>query len=675
MANRKLQSEVERVLKKVAEGVETFEEIFDKLHAAPSQNQKEKLEQDLKKEIKKLQRLRDQIRTWISSNEIKDKTALIENRKMIEQQMERFKACEKEMKTKAYSKEGLSQSMKLDPKEKEKADCMAWITQCVDELGMQIESLEAEIETLQTVLKKSRKESAKQERLSDIEHRVEQHKWHTGRLELIMRLLENGKIPVEKVTNIQEDVRYYVDNNQDEDFMEDEGIYDDLDLEEEEELFAMPSEDYLGSLAKDDASVEENKGQKEKPLRESSISEQGSKDEEQSPTLSSKSVKQPPAPQRKPSTNQSSTSPVLPRAGLSSQSPRPVASGTISQPLPQQRYASVAASQQPSAQRNIISPTTNNATLDSTQTAAQSQAPEQSPTVQPETEEATRSAMISTNEEIQNPTDDQPVKPSTLQNSQSTNTPPLQEPPQSTVLPQPQPQQNQQPMQDRALENETGGMLSENPIEPTSTPISVASNISESQLQAARPANVDEASMISAGKMMEDPDKLPATLADLVPTYDAAKEKLHNRNDIGYTHLMLETSLQFAPDYMDIERPKHYIPRHPYSTPASYPQQPLPIFDNPNLLEKLDIDTIFFIFYYQQGTFQQYLAARELKRQSWRFHKKYLTWFQRHEEPRVITDEYEEGTYIYFDYEAAWCQRKKTEFRFEYRYLEDAELL
>ncbi len=36
-------------------------------------NQKEKFESDLKKEIKKLQRYRDQIKTWIQSSEIKDK--------------------------------------------------------------------------------------------------------------------------------------------------------------------------------------------------------------------------------------------------------------------------------------------------------------------------------------------------------------------------------------------------------------------------------------------------------------------------------------------------------------------------------------------------------------------------------------------------------------------------
>uniref|UniRef100_A0A8C5KME1 CCR4-NOT transcription complex, subunit 3 n=1 Tax=Jaculus jaculus TaxID=51337 RepID=A0A8C5KME1_JACJA len=85
----------------------------------------------------------------------------------------------------------------------------------------------------------------------------------------------------------------------------------------------------------------------------------------------------------------------------------------------------------------------------------------------------------------------------------------------------------------------------------------------------------------------------------------------------------------------------------------------------------------------------QYLAAKALKKQSWRFHTKYMMWFQRHEEPKTITDEFEQpsallihslttfspgqGTYIYFDYEK-WGQRKKEGFTFEYRYLEDRDL-
>lgn len=76
--------EIDRCLKKVTEGVELFEDIWQKVHNAANGNQKEKYETDLKKEIKKLQRLRDQIKSWIQSAEIKDKSALIENRKLIE---------------------------------------------------------------------------------------------------------------------------------------------------------------------------------------------------------------------------------------------------------------------------------------------------------------------------------------------------------------------------------------------------------------------------------------------------------------------------------------------------------------------------------------------------------------------------------------------------------------
>ena len=47
-------------------------------------------------------------------------------------------------------------------------------------------------------------------------------------------------------------------------------------------------------------------------------------------------------------------------------------------------------------------------------------------------------------------------------------------------------------------------------------------------------------------------------------------------------------------------------------------------------------------FFLVQGTRAQYLAAKALKRQSWRFHTKFMMWFQRHEEPKKITDDYEQ---------------------------------
>lgn len=84
MAQRKLQQEIDKCFKRVAEGVQAFEATFDKIQQASNASQKEKLEDALKREIKKLQRQRDQIKTWAASNEIKDKKPLLEQRKLIE---------------------------------------------------------------------------------------------------------------------------------------------------------------------------------------------------------------------------------------------------------------------------------------------------------------------------------------------------------------------------------------------------------------------------------------------------------------------------------------------------------------------------------------------------------------------------------------------------------------
>jgi CCR4-NOT transcription complex subunit 3 len=112
--------------------------------------------------------------------------------------------------------------------------------------------------------------------------------------------------------------------------------------------------------------------------------------------------------------------------------------------------------------------------------------------------------------------------------------------------------------------------------------------------------------------------------------------------------------------------------------PASYPTSSPPVLENPALFERLDADALFFTFYYQQGTSRQYLAARELKRANWRFHKKHATWFARQEEPKASTDLYEQGSYIYFDFSSSdaagaaggWCQRSKPDFVFHYSQLE-----
>ena len=65
--NRKLQTEVDKVLKKIQEGLEEFSEIWEKATTATAPNLKEKYEADLKKEIKKLQRHREMVKSWASN--------------------------------------------------------------------------------------------------------------------------------------------------------------------------------------------------------------------------------------------------------------------------------------------------------------------------------------------------------------------------------------------------------------------------------------------------------------------------------------------------------------------------------------------------------------------------------------------------------------------------------
>ena len=128
--------------------------------------------------------------------------------------MEKFKACEKEMKTKAFSKEGLTQSAKLDPKAQEKLEVTTWLQQSVEDLTLQVEQSEAEIESLQGGGKKRGKgQTSAAGRLDELEHLNERRKWHISRLELILRLLDNGSLSTERVLTLKEDVTYFVESN------------------------------------------------------------------------------------------------------------------------------------------------------------------------------------------------------------------------------------------------------------------------------------------------------------------------------------------------------------------------------------------------------------------------------------------------------------------------------
>lgn len=55
-----------------------------------------------------------------------------------------------------------------------------------------------------------------------------------------------------------------------------------------------------------------------------------------------------------------------------------------------------------------------------------------------------------------------------------------------------------------------------------------------------------------------------------------------------------------------LPRPKYYVPRNPFATPAFYPQVPHPILSTPGIFSQIDVETLFYVFYYLPGTYQQY---------------------------------------------------------------------
>ncbi|KAK6089265.1 hypothetical protein P3W45_001738 [Vairimorpha bombi] len=134
----------------------------------------------------------------------------------------------------------------------------------------------------------------------------------------------------------------------------------------------------------------------------------------------------------------------------------------------------------------------------------------------------------------------------------------------------------------------------------------------------------------------------------------------------------LKNSLFHIPDFLSLDT--SYKSSRTCEIPSYFPKIPLNIFDSPDVYKNLDIDTLFFIFYKNPNTVHQYHAATQLKLCSWRFHTKYLTWFQRLEEPKLITTDYERGDFLFFDYDVTWNFMKKSDFTFEYKYLECAEL-
>ncbi|GAB5357566.1 hypothetical protein AAMO2058_000385200 [Amorphochlora amoebiformis] len=602
---RKKQAEIERVLKRVQEGIIEFDNIWEKVRKAATPNLKEKYEGDLKKEIKKLQRYRDQIKSWASSSEITDKRPLLQARKDVEREMERFKVLEKESKTKKYSKEGLAQSgksVKKDPRDV----VYEWIREKQDELREQIEEFEEQYERASGTSGK-RKSKGKNEQLETLNHWISRHNWHIEQLDNVKSRLESREINIKQAKRIEEDLDYYIGENQEPEFVEDEFMYDAIDEDDEEDEQKAEEEEESEAEPEPEPEPEKKKEvKKEKPKPKKTPVKIVKKEEKKPikpPAIEKKTpIKAAPKPEKKTLLETSKKDPKdsKPPQGERSRSEPAQAQprlwgmqGGGSKPTLAEQMRANHNHQQP----NVIDPK-----------------------IQPRS-----TAVLNTNTNTTLPPQNRLVQVP-LQHSKSTG--------------------SAAGMVVRGQQSSSTGMpINAGP--PGGPPIG---------LRKARGG--PEQAMMNMSHRMRKASTCLLPRKAITPTY------IENLR-------LLESSLRQMPEALDTERPKQYVPGNPYRTPSCFPDLPAPIFDDPNIFAKFDTDTLFFIFYFQQGTQHQYLAARELKKQSWRYHKKFLTWFQRHSDPKFKNEECEQGTYVFFDYESGWCKRLKTDFTFEYCHLED----
>ncbi|CCA74013.1 related to NOT3-general negative regulator of transcription, subunit 3 [Serendipita indica DSM 11827] len=764
MAARKLQAEMDRTFKKIQEGVENFEDIESKMNAAGTAAQKEKLEADLKTQIKKLQRLRDQLKTWQTGTDVKDKTPIIDHRRLIEVQMEKFKMIEKEMKTKQYSTVGLISHSKLDPKEQQRMDLIGWLQGKVEELQMQIETAEAELETLQAGTKKKGKSGdAGQARTELLELQNERRSWHITQLEIILRLVENSNLQVEDVEAVKEDVDFFVTMNAEEDFEYDDGVYADLNLEN-----YVDAEGDNDSTVASDAENDEPPPPKPAPRKSKAVEEDEPKEEPitKRGNASSSTARPRAKSSTKPTdvpTTQTSKPPV-PVANFVQQPMSSVVKGAARAPMPTLRYADAAALGTSTAAHP---PATSSTTAPSSavpQTPATAIPPAQVPTPPAP---ANASVNLSTSVSSSNlnqaasaqqvtPASDQadPLSPSeravssvapsaaaspiairrneSVAESGNNGTQGLSESygapsapsvtsmslaspdvslaevsasPQVARMPNPENSYSDVPLNQGQNSYTLQGILPNSSIPPglavngmrepgnmtTKTdnttirtilqrPTAAAPGDDQANLSVNNGTGTIGAAPLSPGVSNNEnddrasqhsgqqPPKFAATLSDLMSSFRAVQNISRDSEQVKD---VLEAMSPSMPQPRDAERPKYHTTRNPTQTPSYYPQQMLPLLSSPEFFERLDVETLFWVFYYMPGTYQQWLAAQELKKQSWRFHVKFLTWFQRHAKPDEVTDEYEQGQYLYFDWEGSWCVRKKSGFRFEYRNLSD----
>lgn len=486
-------------------------------------------------------------------------------------------------------------------------------------------------------------------------------------LESILRHLENDNIEVEQINEIREDIEYYVESNQDDHFVEDDTFYDPLGLDEMENSFAVIHDDDIPITSrsqsmsedtdpkekdqrKDKEKVKEKEKEKVKDVEKEKDSEIVKDDKEKvklnevekdknsitNPVLNNNL--KPATPIGTPKIKYATAASVGLKKAVALNST--VSTSATSTPPPNLvSYASLASS------INNSNPDKSNIPLNSTPITEKSNARSPSPSSSTQPSVSSSNSAAVTAIQIPTLTADEEKLYQDIENLASANA-------------------------ERILTNTEAK-------NPQVLNIKKELDFTDTENYENFPPN--------AIKYFENLNKAKDRMFDFkkqeelhVPSKKSQPApiicdiKLPKLQDIS---AYLESSLLNCPDSFDADKPHRYIPTNPYITQPSFPVQPLPeILGSKKLLERANLDTLFYVFYYNNlrlpsrftpfhtlepnndDDYLQYIVAQELHRRGWNYQSSTHTWFE--------NDNTVNGGWRSFDFRDSWTVQRIPEFSY-----------
>ncbi|KAK8810445.1 hypothetical protein WA158_007020 [Blastocystis sp. Blastoise] len=646
---RKVKSDIEKTLKRIQERLESFESIWDRVYKSQNQTQKEKYEGDLKKEIKKLQRDREQVKNWLSSADTTIKSyekQLNAARETIENRMLKFRECEKETKTKAFSKEGLAQGTKRTPEEEKHYQTCEFIRQSIRDIKKQSELLEADIVAEKSKAKRNANSIQDLEKLIKIDH------YHIENLEIILRLLYNHLINIEEILDYQEDITDFIEHNQDPDYYATDSLYEDLHLETYQNVTPMEPDNMSDFDGNSDSDASNSDDDEDSRSSSNSITSSTSRNRSSSMKSGDKSAVSsiPSTPQRSLTRNNSITSsssksvtPLdiqekLNSMKLTSNNGRlvsPQKTSTNPQFFKETSPAVISskAVNSPKPVSNLVpvsSPLLSTSVPMSKVIAASALAADKN-----NNNNSSRASSIpttTTNSKVNNNTNNN-SNITTANNTTTTNN------------------------------NNTNNNNNTTTTSPTNVPVNNNSKTkTNNDSQSTNTSPLDPPSVIQ-----------PSSVSPVPPSYNPITPQTNPIWTTAEIAGYLSAGYKTIPRSSDWTRNPMYIPRHPVQVPDSFPSIPTESLNVEALWKTFQEEILFIAFGLDIGTYHQYLAAKTLKSSGWRYIMSNGTWYNRKEEPTIKDSKGEKSDCFYYDY-TSWKKQSVQNYQINYDEIEDEPL-